>query len=67
MNVIGKGAVTIVDGRNVRSDAYRGKGYRPMMVSGAILHSLPSGYWFDLRTRELFAGPGELSEREASE
>jgi cyanophycinase len=67
LNVIGKGAVTIVDGRNVRSDAYRGKGYRPMMVSGAILHSLPSGYWFDLRSRELLAGPGALREREASE
>jgi cyanophycinase len=67
LNVIGKGAVTIVDGRNVRSDAYRGKGYRPMMVSGAILHSLPAGYWFDLRSRELLAGPGALNEREASE
>jgi cyanophycinase len=67
LNVIGKGAVTIVDGRNVRSDAYRGKGYRPMMVSGALLHYLPSGYWFDLRTRDLLAGPGALSEREASE
>jgi cyanophycinase len=67
LNVIGKGAVTIVDGRNVRSDAYRGKGYRPMMVSGAILHSLPSGYWFDLRSRDLLAGPGALNEQEASE
>jgi len=67
MQVLGKGAVTIVDGRNVRSDAYRGKGYRPLMVSGAILHSLPTGYWFDLRSRELLAGPGALGEREASE
>jgi cyanophycinase len=67
LNVIGKGAVTIVDGRDVRSDAYRGKGYRPMMVSGAILHSLPSGYWFDLRSRDLLAGPGALNEQEASE
>jgi cyanophycinase len=67
LQVIGKGAVTIVDGRHVKSDAYRGKGYRPLMVSGAILHSLPSGYWFDLRSRELLAGPGALQEREASE
>jgi cyanophycinase len=67
LQIIGKGAVTIVDGRHVRSDAYRGKGYRPLMVSGAILHSLPSGYWFDLRSRELLAGPGALHEREASE
>jgi hypothetical protein len=38
------------------------------MVSGAVLHSLPSGYWFDLRTRELLAGEhANEREREASE
>jgi cyanophycinase len=68
MQVIGRGAVTIVDGAHVRTDAYRGKGYRPLMVSGAILHSLPSGYWFDLRGRQLLAAPSDLeAEREASE
>jgi len=68
LQVIGKGAVTIVDGRHVKTDAYRGKGYKPLMVSGAILHSLPSGYWFDLRRRELVAGSqSRLTEREASE
>ena len=68
LHVIGKGAVTIVDGRHVKTDAYRGKGYKPLMVSGAVLHSLPSGYWFDLRRRELMAGShAHLAEREASE
>jgi cyanophycinase len=68
LHVIGRGAVTIVDGRQVSTDAYRGKGYKPLMVSGAVLHSLPSGYWFDLRRRELMAGShGRLSQREASE
>jgi cyanophycinase len=67
MHVIGKGAVTIVDGRHVTTDAYRGKGYKPLMVSGAILHSLPAGTWFDLRRRELLAGPSDPAEREASE
>jgi len=68
LHVIGKGAVTIVDGRHVKTDAYRGKGYKPLMVSGAILHSLPSGTWFDLRRRELLAGPhAHRAEREASE
>jgi cyanophycinase len=67
LHVIGKGAVTIVDGRHVRTDAYRGKGYKPLMVSGAVLHSLPSGYGFDLRRRELLAGSrSRLTEREAS-
>jgi cyanophycinase len=67
LHVIGKGAVTIVDGSHVKTDAYRGKGYKPLMVSGAILHSLPSGVWFDLRRRELLAGPHAHREREASE
>ena len=67
LHVLGKGAVTIVDGRHVKTDAYRGKGYKPLMVSGAILHSLPSGTWFDLRRRELLAGPSDArTEREAS-
>jgi cyanophycinase len=68
LEVIGKGAVTIVDGRHVATDAYRGKGYKPLMVSGAILHSLPSGYRFDLRGRRLIAGEDATDEeREASE
>jgi cyanophycinase len=68
IQVMGRGAVTIVDGSQVRTDAYSGKGYRPLMVSGAILHSLPSGYWFDLRGRHLLAAPHALeAEREASE
>jgi cyanophycinase len=68
LHVIGKGAVTIVDGRHVKTDAYRGKGYKPLMVSGAVLHTLPSGYWFDLRRRELMAGAhAHQAEREASE
>ena len=68
LHVIGKGAATIVDGRHVKTVAYRGKGYKPLMVSGAVLHSLPSGYWFDLRRRELMGGTERrLIEREASE
>ena len=51
--VIGRGAVTVVDGSHVVTDAFQTKGYRPMMVSGALLHSLPAGYRFDLRARAL--------------
>ena len=68
LHVIGRGAVTIVDGAHVKTDAYRGKGYKPLMVSGAVLHSLPSGYWYDLRGRRLLAAEHALDdEREASE
>jgi cyanophycinase len=66
IEVIGRGAVTVVDGSQVVTDAHQAKGHRPIMVSGAIVHSLPAGTWFDLRARRLLAGePGE--EREASE
>jgi len=55
LEVIGRGAVTIVDGSEVQTDAFQARGHRPMMVSGAILHSLPAGYRFDLTTRTLLA------------
>lgn len=61
LEVIGRGAVTIVDGSQVLTDSYQTKGHRPMMVSGAILHSLPAGYRFDLSTRSLLSGPAEPS------
>ena len=59
METVGRGAVTLVDGSEMTSDAFRSKGHRPMMVSGAILHSLPSGYKFDLRSKRLVSGPAE--------
>jgi cyanophycinase len=66
MEVIGHGAVTVIDGSHVVTDAHQAKGHRPIMVSGAIVHSLPAGTWFDLRARRLLADePG--AEREASE
>jgi cyanophycinase len=66
MEVIGRGAVTVVDGSHVVTDAHQAKGHRPFLVSGAVVHSLPAGTWFDLRGRRLLSGePGE--EREASE
>ena len=66
LSVLGRGAVTIVDGSAVATDAYLGKGYRPVMVSGAVLHSLPSGYRFDMRARALLTGPDALEDGEAS-
>jgi cyanophycinase len=66
LEVIGKGAVTIVDGSEVATDAHHMKGHRPMMVSGAVVHALPAGYRFDLRARRLLP-TAEEEEREASE
>ena len=63
LEVLGKGSVTIVDGSHVLTDAFQTKGHRPMMVSGAILHSLPAGYWFDLESRQLIPKADQLGER----
>jgi cyanophycinase len=53
LEVIGRGAVTVIDGSSVVSDAYEVRQHRPMLVSGAVLHSLPPGYRFDLAKRTL--------------
>ncbi|TMD65565.1 MAG: cyanophycinase [Chloroflexi bacterium] len=53
LEVIGRGSVTIVDGSEVITDAFHTTGHKPMMVSNARLHSLPSGYRFDLRARRV--------------
>jgi len=53
LEVIGKGSVTILDPSRLETDAYEVKRHRPIMISGVILHSLPSGYRFDLRRRRL--------------
>jgi cyanophycinase len=57
LEVIGKGAVTIVDGSEIITDAAVATGHQPMMVSGVKLHSLPQGYCFDLRERRLLSAP----------
>jgi len=53
LEVLGKGAVTIVDGSDVVSDAFEVRQSRPILVSGAVVHSLPPGYRFDLAKRAL--------------
>ncbi len=55
MEVIGRGSVTIIDGASAETDAWEVHGHRPVMISGVILHALPSGYRFDLRRRERVA------------
>jgi cyanophycinase len=68
MEVLGKGSVTILDPARLETDAYEVKRHKPIMVSGVILHSLPSGYRFDLRRRRLLTPlrSVNLSDREES-
>ena len=47
--VHGRGAVFVLDCRSATSDAPEARRGAPMMVSGAVVHSLPAGATFDLR------------------
>jgi cyanophycinase len=69
VEVIGKGSVMILDPARIQTDAYEVKRHRPMMISGVVLHSLPSGYRFDIRRRRLLAPlrPVSASERELAQ
>jgi cyanophycinase len=69
LEVIGKGSVTILDPGRIQTDAYEVKRHRPMMISGVVLHSLPSGYRFDIRKRRLLAPlrPVRASERDLAQ
>ena len=57
--VIGRGAVTIIDGLEMRTNAHEAKRTAPLLVSGARLHVLPAGAKFDLMS----ANPGRLPPR----
>jgi cyanophycinase len=46
--VHGSGAVFVLDCRSAASDAPDARRGAPLMVSGAVVHSLPAGATFDL-------------------
>ena len=48
LEVIGRGAVTVVDGQHVVSNAFAAKRTAPLLISGAVIHVLPAGSQFDL-------------------
>lgn len=53
LSIAGRGAVTVVDGRNIETNAPTTKASRPILMSGAVIHILPAGARFDLVAREL--------------
>ena len=55
LEVVGRGAVTLIDGRHLVSNAFAAQRTAPLLVSGAVLHVLPAGSRFDLATRALVA------------
>jgi cyanophycinase len=57
MEVIGRGSITVVDGSGSETNAWEIGGHKPIMISNVVLHSLPAGNRFDLRSRSRVAAP----------
>ena len=53
LEVVGRGAVTVVDGSAAVSNASTARRTDALLVSGVVLHVLPEGSFFDLATRKL--------------
>lgn len=53
MTVIGAGAIFLVNARNAITDAPEARRGAPLLVSGAVVHTLPAGSTFDLERVEL--------------
>jgi cyanophycinase len=53
LTVVGSGAVFVVDARAAVSDVPEARRHAPLLISGAVVHSLPSGATFDLHTAQL--------------
>ena len=53
LTVVGSGAVFVVDARAAVSDVPEARRDAPLLVSGAVVHSLPTGATFDLHAAQL--------------
>ncbi len=53
MSIIGAGSIFLIDARNAITDAPDARRGAPLLVSGAVVHSLPTGSTFDLEHVEL--------------
>ena len=52
LRVVGRGVVTIFDGRDVVSNAHEARRTAPLLASGVVLHVLPAGSVFNLTDRD---------------
>ena len=67
LEVVGRGAVTVVDGQHMTTNAYEAKRTTPLLLSDVRLHVLPAGAKFDLMKRALIAASPEIDSKEAAE
>jgi cyanophycinase len=67
LSVVGRGAVTILDPRNITTNAFDARRSAPLLASGVVLHVLPQGARFDLVARELLPFEAQVDPLEAAE
>lgn len=53
LEVVGAGAIFVVDAQHAVSDAHEAAAGAPLLLSGAVVHTLPAGARFDLERRTL--------------
>ncbi len=67
LRVAGRGSVTIFDPARMVSNAHEARGSAPLLASGVVLHMLPAGSSYDLRTRTLLPPQAAVDQTEAAE
>jgi len=67
LRVVGRGVVTVFDGRNIVSNAHEARRTAPLLASGVVLHVLPAGSGFDLTSKQLLREPALVDPTEAEE
>ena len=67
LRVVGRGVVTLFDGRNVVSNAHEARRTAPLLASGVVMHVLPGGAAFDLTSRTLVRQQPTVDEAAAEE
>jgi cyanophycinase len=67
LRVVGRGVVTVLDARNVVTDAHEARRTAPLLASGVVLHALPAGAVFDLTDRTLVREEPVVDAAEAEE
>ena len=67
LRVAGRGAVTILDGSHMVTNAYEARRSSPLLASGVVLHVLPAGQAFDLTARALVPHRAAVAAEDAAE
>jgi cyanophycinase len=67
LRVVGRGVVTVFDGRAVVSNAHSARRSSPLLASGVVLHVLPAGSVFDLTAKALVQEEPVVDPSEAEE